>query len=765
MPQSKMPVVGVTSPLLVRTIRAQKVIHRAKQDGYVIFTAVSLGKKRGGGFRELRETKTYIGYFNSFHINDVFEVTYEDIENKFYGEQRHIVMYHRIYPGTLEEIRTFLLSKKCGIGPKRTDALLEKYGLSVLDEIVNNPNVFDGLGLPEEGGKALQDEIVADRRFEDTLAFLQLHKLDYRYAIPLFEKYKEAVIDVLTKNPYAAYLDNIIDFKTADLLHNSIGYPENEPFRIAMAVYACLKRDSESNGNIFMRRDELPDRCNAFLAFVSARKSGSRFTGEEYDTALSFLMERELVIIDSSVLPGVTCIYLKRNFESEIHIAECIFAIQKGLKDYTYRERDVDIFLKGYQSRYHISLAPDQRRSVLMALTSEISVMTGGPGTGKTQTINTILAAIETLSPKATVRLTAPTGKAANRISELSNKPAFTIHRLLGLGLYHSRCVGQGELDCDFLIVDEYSMADIHLTYWLLRAVSAKTRVILVGDYDQLPSVGPGLVLRDFINSGCLPCVRLSQVFRQATSSNIIRNAHLIIESSDTGTSAPLRQSRKPNGDFYFIPADSPSLIRKTIVRSIARFHDTYHYPYDSIQVLSALKAPDVGVTPLNELLQNTFNPAGAPFLYHEREFRIGDKVIHCINNYELSVFNGETGVIKSFGYSSECAIEVSFPDRDVWYDMASIDQLDLAYAISVHRAQGSEFPIVIVPVHETLATGLNKNLLYTAITRGKKIVVVIGSPQAFADGIKRCHTLERNSNLMPRLQSALPAAPSIPSI
>ena len=308
-------------------------------------------------------------------------------------------------------------------------------------------------------------------------------------------------------------------------------------------------------------------------------------------------------------------------------------------------------------------------------------------------------------------------------------------------------------------------MADIHLTYWLLRAASSKTRVILVGDYDQLPSVGPGLVLRDFINSGCLPCVRLQHVFRQAATSHIISNAHLIIGSTDAGPAAPLRQSKGPNGDFYFIPADSPSKIRSRIIQAIDRFHRVYHYSYDSIQVLSPLKAPDVGVASLNLLLQEELNPHGSPFLYHDREFRIGDKVIHCINNYDLHVFNGETGVIKAFGFSSENAIEVSYPDRDIWYDMASVDQLDLAYAISVHRSQGSEFPIVIIPVHETLATGLNKNLLYTGITRGREIVVIVGSPQAFADGIKRCNTVERNSNLIPRLLNDLPQAAPIPSI
>ena len=765
MADSMPAIVGVVKPLSNSIVRVKKIIHQAKQDGFIICTATTLTPKRGGGYKETPETKTYLGYFNSVYANDVFDLTYEEIEHKFYGEQRHIILYHRIYPGTLEEIRTFLLSKKKGLGPKRTDVLLEKYGLSVLAEIESNPNVFDGLGVPEKKGQALRDEIVADKVFEDALAFLQLHRLDYRYATPLFEKYRESVLDVLKNNPYAAYLDNIIDFRTADQLHASVGHPDNDPFRIAMAVYACMRRDSESNGNIYMTRDSLPERCDTFLSYMSARRRASHFTATEYDTALDFLIEKELVVIDSKVAPGISCLYLKRNFDSEIHIAECIFAIQKGLKEHYYRESDIDIFLKGYQTRYGIRLAPDQKRAVLMALTSEISVLTGGPGTGKTQTINTILAAIQTLSPKATVKLAAPTGKAANRISELSNQPAYTIHRLLGLGLFHTKCVGQGELDCDYLIVDEYSMADIHLTYWLLRAASSKTRVILVGDYDQLPSVGPGLVLRDFINSGCLPCVRLQHVFRQAATSHIISNAHLIIGSTDAGPAAPLRQSKGPNGDFYFIPADSPSKIRSRIIQAIDRFHRVYHYSYDSIQVLSPLKAPDVGVASLNLLLQEELNPHGSSFLYHDREFRIGDKVIHCINNYDLHVFNGETGVIKAFGFSSENAIEVSYPDRDIWYDMASVDQLDLAYAISVHRSQGSEFPIVIIPVHETLATGLNKNLLYTGITRGREIVVIVGSPQAFADGIKRCNTVERNSNLIPRLLNDLPQAAPIPSI
>lgn len=766
MPEKPLAVIGATKPLFEETVRVKKLVHEAK-DGYTIFLGAKLRRKlRGAGMVETKEIGNYTGYFTSIHPNDVFELAFEKAEDKFYGERRFVITHKRVYPGTLDEIRTFLMSKKKGIGPKRIDLLIERYGLSVLEEIEHNPDAFEGLGISSQSAQYLRDEIVADKAFEDTLAFLQLRRLDYRYASPLFAKYKESTVDILKNNPFAPYLDGIIDFRTADSLHCSMGFPYNAPFRVAMAVYGCLKADSQYRGNLFVDASKVQDLCERFVFQSNELYAGaSGFSAQEYADAIRFLAEKELLVTDSKILPGKTCLYLKTNYDSELRIAQYLAQVMNGSKRYSYPSNAIDLFLRDYQAKNGIQLAAKQKKAVFMSLLSPVSILTGGPGTGKTQTINTIIAAIQALSPTASIRLAAPTGKAAQRISELCGRKAYTIHRLLGMGYYNVQSVGAGEMDSDYLIVDEFSMADAYLTYRIFYAASEATRVILVGDYDQLPSVGPGLVLRDLVNSGCIPCVRLTQIFRQAKKSNIIRNAHAIITSTEQGPKEQMWVDNSPGGDFYFIPAEAPSEIREIIIRSIERFENTYHYDPDSIQVLSPLRKPDVGVEPLNQFLQDTMNPAAASYQYAEREFRIGDKVIHCVNNYELGVFNGETGTIKSIGYSSDHALEVAYPDKDVWYGISDMEQLELAYAISVHKSQGSEFPVVILPVHETLVSGLNKNLIYTAITRARKVVVIIGSAKALAEGIKKNQTTERNSNLIQRLRDALPIAPSIPAI
>lgn len=757
---------GPAKQFFEEVVRVKKLIHEAK-DGYTIFIGTRLRKKlRGTGLVETKETGNYTGYFTSIHPNDVFELTFEKAEDKFYGERRFIITHRRVYPGTLDEIRVFLMSKRKGIGPKRIDMLIERFGLSVLDEIENNPHAFDGLGVSRQTAQCLRDEIIADKAFEATLAFLQLRRLDYRYASPLFKKYRESTVDVLRNNPFAPYLEGIIDFQTADSLHSALGYPYNAPFRVAMVVYGCMKADAQYQGNLFVDAAKIGVLCGRFT-FKSHElyPDTPGLSNQEYADAIRFLAEKDLIIVDSEVLPGKSCLYLKGNYDSELRISQYLAQAVNGTKRFSYQSASIDSFLKGYQTTYGIQLAACQRKAVFMALLSPVSILTGGPGTGKTQTINTIIAAIQTISPKATIRLAAPTGKAAQRISELCGRKAYTIHRLLGMGYYNVQSVGAGELDCDFLIVDEFSMADAYLTYRLFYAAGAATRVILVGDYDQLPSVGPGLVLRDLVNSGCLPYVRLTQIFRQAKRSNIIRNAHAIITSTEHGPQMQMRVDNAPGGDFYFIPAEAPSAIRDIVIRSIERFETAYHYSADSIQVLSPLRKPDVGVESLNLFLQEAMNPTSAGYQYADMDFRIGDKVIHCVNNYDLGVFNGETGTIKAIGYSSDHTLEVAYPDKDVWYGISDLDQLELAYAISVHKSQGSEFPVVILPVHETLVSGLNKNLIYTAITRAKKIVVIVGSPKALADGIKKNQTTERNSNLIGRLRKELPLAPPVPAM
>lgn len=736
--------------------RVKKITYQEKKDGYTIFMGQILVKrKRGHGYKTTSETKMFLGNFTSICINDIFEIQAHKVENPYYGEQYQVITHHRIYPGTLDELRTFLLSRKMRIGPKRVDLLLDKYGLDTLLVVERDPHAFDSLPIPPSYAAALRKEIVENRTFEETLVLLQVYNLDQRYAMPLFMKYHEETLTHLQNSPYAPYLDGIIDFRTADQLNQSMGYPYNSNMRVAMVVYAALRFDSERVGNLYLSRSCLRTKCEDFLERQKTWYENSKpFTATEYEQALTYLARRGLICVDTSIDAADPPIYLFYNFTNETNIVKYLQGILAGKKQFSYTPSDVQNFLSNYEQKSNFLLAPGQNQAVIMALTNPISILTGGPGTGKTQTINAIISAIETLTPSARIKLAAPTGKAANRMAELSGKSACTIHRMIGLGSFQTKSIQPGQLDCDFLVIDEFSMADAYLTYRLLLSVSTRTQILFVGDYDQLPSVGPGLVLRDFINSGCIPFTRLNTIFRQAQKSRIVENAHRIIVSTSSCTCRSLKCAKHPNGDFYFIEATDPEIILKTILRSVKRLLQSGSFEIDDIQVLSPLRKPVLGVDALNSLLRERLNPHTQSLTFQDREFRLGDRVIHVINNYELAVFNGETGIIKSFGYQAEQSIEVSFPHRDIWYGIKDLEQLELAYATSVHRAQGSEFPVVIMPVHETLSTALNRNVLYTAITRAKQMLILVGSKTALAAGIHKDMTIERNSNLSLRLKN-----------
>ncbi len=739
-------------------VRVKKINYQEERDGYTIFLGQILEKKkRGCSYKVSGETKIFLGNFTSICINDIFEIQSYRVENPYYGEQYQVVAYHRVYPGTLDELRTFLLSRKMRLGPKRVDLLLEKYGLDTLFVIEHDLHAFDGLPIPQSYAEALRKEIIGNRTFEETLALLQAHNLDHRYAMPLFNKYHEETLILLQESPYAPYLDGIVDFRTADRLNQAMGYPFNSDMRVAMVIYATLKFDSERVGNLYLSRSCLSAKCADFLERQKTRYKNSRpFTEREYEQALAYLGKRELICIDTTINANDPPIYLYYNFTNETNIVKYLQGILTGEKTISFALQDIHHFLLSYEQNANLTLAPEQRQAVIMALTNTVSILTGGPGTGKTQTINAVISAINALAPSAKVKLAAPTGKAANRMAELTRKGACTIHRMIGLGSFQTKSILPGQLDCDFLVIDEFSMADAYLTYRLLLTTSTKTRILFVGDYDQLPSVGPGLVLRDLINSGCIPYMRLNTIFRQAQKSRIVENAHRIIGSTSTRTCRSLRCAKNPNGDFYFIEAMDPKTVQKAILCSVKRLLQTGKYAIDDIQILSPLRKPVLGVDALNSLLRERFNPNSPSITFQDRELRIGDRVTHVVNNYELAVFNGETGTIKSIGYQAEKSVEVAFPYRDVWYGIKDLEQLELAYATSVHRAQGSEFPVVIMPVHETLSTALNRNILYTAITRAKQMLVLVGSKAALAEGIRKDMTVERNSNLSLRLKSAL---------
>ena len=387
--------------------------------------------------------------------------------------------------------------------------------------------------------------------------------------------------------------------------------------------------------------------------------------------------------------------------------------------------------------------------------TSPITIISGGPGTGKTHTVKVIVDAISSLYPFAAVKLCAPTGRASVRIGEVTGGESATIHSMLELKSYTKDYATPKALTCDYLIVDEFSMVDMQICQYLFMAASSKTRVIILGDHNQLPSVGPGLVLRDMIDAKIFPVVTLTRVFRQDVQekpSRIIENAHSIIAPADAKKKLRFANPQKPGEDFYFLGKDDPRSILETIQTIVETAVNNDHVPLEAIAVLTPIHYGDLGTANLNTVLQNKLNPSTEKIQFRDMEFRLHDKVIHTENDYSLGVYNGEVGFIVEFGDTSDAALTVAYPRKTVIYPRAKLGKLDLAYAMTIHKLQGSECRLVVMPVFNNR---LSKHGIYTAVTRAKRSVVLIGNEEDLRKGLQ-VEIQERESNLRKRLQAQI---------
>ena len=721
------------------TVAIDKIVYRNKETNYTVFsgTVLTLMPKKKV-YRATKEKHTFVGQLYCAFVGDKFEIEGTETFHELYGTQITITKSKRIEPVTESEIRLFLKSSIKKITPALIDQIMEKYGLDAITALRNNPNAYDFLGLSQDLTDAVRSEIMQNVLFEEVLLFLQLHEIDCRNAMPIFKKYGDGAVRTMETRPYTLYTD--------------AGNPPDSLQRCKYGLLASIQMDSANNGNVFLRRNSIQRVMKRFL-FDSSKAGDFPFSPQSLDEAITQLENGGFLAKEE--VNGETCIYLSSNLRSERHIAECLNGFMHQMKSQIYNPDDIDWFFTQYEQSFGIRLAPEQAEAVRKALTNPVSIISGGPGTGKTQTLNAIISAIQLLSPDAVVKACAPTGKAAIRVSELTGKSASTIHRMLKIGPFLEAVKG-GELKCDFLFVDEFSMVDIDLCSKLFDAINDCGRIVIVGDYNQLPSVGPGLVLRDLIACKAIPVTLLRHVFRQGSHSLITLNANEIINHPPE-KKPDLKYDHAKGGEFYFIKEKDPRRIIKYITASIKQAKGAYGYTLENVQVLAPVRFGDLGVDNLNLSLQQVLNPNGRAYPYQDKDFRINDKVIHTKNNYDLEVFNGEVGFIREIGYEKEKLLRVEYPDRDVWYPYSALAELDLAYALTVHKLQGSEFPVIIMPVHELQGTSLSKNLVYTALTRAKKMVVLIGSEDALISGLHRETTIERESNLVTRIQAVCP--------
>jgi exodeoxyribonuclease V alpha subunit len=554
--------------------------------------------------------------------------------------------------------------------------------------------------------------------------------------VRIYKTYGERSIELVRANPYRLATDIWgVGFQTADELAGRLGIDRSSPLRARAALRYVLQKLS-NEGHVGFPEAGVIQRTAA-LTGIDATVVGEAC---EQERAAGELV-REAV-------DGEVWLYLKPLYLAEVGVARALRELSAG--PHPLREVKVDAALEWVQKKIGLELAQTQRDAVRQALTEKLLVVTGGPGVGKTTIVRAIL---EIFAAKGlSCRLCAPTGRAAKRLTETTGREARTIHRLL-----ESDPVSDGfkrdrefPLDVDLLVVDEASMVDVVLMHQLLRAVPERACVVLVGDVDQLPSVGPGTVLADVIASRALAVVRLTEIFRQAEASWIVRAAHQV-DQGQVPDSAPAGQ-----GDFYFVEADTPEAILERVV-TIVRDRIPARFGFDvlrDIQVLTPMNRSTLGAGHLNARLQEVLNPprTGAHVERYGWTFRLGDKVLQTVNDYQKEVFNGDIGRVSAIEEVDQ-QMKVDFDGRVVAYDFGELDELALAYALTIHKSQGSEYPAVVIPLHTQHYLLLQRNLLYTGITRGKKLVVLVGSRKALALAVQRQNTTQRYSGLFRRLQ------------
>ena len=651
-----------------------------------------------------------------------------------YGEQFRITSCETVVPATLHGIERYLGSGLIkGIGPVMAKRLVEKFGTDTLEVIENHPHRLsevEGIGDKRIGMiKAAWQE---QKEVRDVMLFLQSHDVSSAYAAKIYRQYGRESIAVVKENPFRLATDIFgVGFRTADTIAAKLGMPKDAPMRAEAGILYVLQQLA-GEGHVYYPHDELIDECLKILDIGPAPIAA----------AISALGKANRIVIEENA------VYLIEFHRAEKGVAESLTTIQRAQRRLFMTDRDRAI--SAVQKELGITLAQNQTRAVRESLDAKILVITGGPGTGKTTIIRAILRLYRSAGMR--VLLAAPTGRAAKRMAEATGHEAKTIHRLLEFSPQNNGGFRKNEenpLEADLVVIDETSMVDVVLMYHLLRAVPQEATLILVGDVDQLPSVGAGNVLRDIIDSGQVPCVRLNEIFRQSRESLIIVNAHRI----NSGELPVTPAEHGGEQDFYFIQQEEPEKVLDSILSLCSeKIPAKFGFdPLNDIQVLTPMHKGVVGAANLNHRLQEVLNPVNGDVILGDRSLRANDKVMQIRNNYDKEVFNGDIGRITAIG-SRERQLTVVFDNREVVYDFGELDELVLAYAVSVHKSQGSEYPVVIFPILTQHYILLQRNLIYTAVTRGRRLVVMVGSPRALAIGVNNSQTQQRFTRLRHRL-------------
>jgi len=712
----------------------ERITYHNEENSYTI------AKMKIGGRHDL---VTAVGNLLSVSAGEVLKLRGEWHNHPKFGEQFKIASYESLIPATVKGIEKYLGSGLIkGIGPVMAKRLVIKFGLETLNVIETETRRLcevEGIGDKRIGmiKKAWDDQ----KEIRDVMVFLQGHGVSPAYAAKIYKQYAKESVSVVQQNPYKLATDIFgIGFITADKIAENLGISKESQIRAEAGILYVLHQLSDE-GHVYYPYEPLVEECKKIL-------------GVERDTIVKafgkIASEKKIVIEDlnkEDIRENNKAIYLAKFHVCEVGVAARLNALIRFPKK--LRSFDREKAIEWVQGELKIQLADKQKQAVKEALEKKVMVVTGGPGTGKTTIINSIIRIYRKLGQR--ILLSAPTGRAAKRMSEATGHESKTIHRLLEFSPKEGgfKRDENNPLDADLIVIDETSMVDTVLMYQFLKAVPKDATLILVGDVDQLPSVGAGSVLKDIIDSGCIPTVMLNEIFRQAKESLIIVNAHRV----NNGQMPVIEGSGDSLQDFYFFIVEDPEKAAEKIIDLCKEKipHKFGYRPIDDIQVLTPMHRGIVGASNLNTELQKHLNSSTDELVRGGRVLKAGDKVMQIRNNYDKDVFNGDIGRINRID-REEQEIIVNYDGRIVSYEYSELDEIVLAYAVSVHKSQGSEYPVVIMPILTQHYMLLQRNLLYTGITRGKKLVVLVGTNKAVAIAIKNNKPQKRYTLLRERL-------------